>query len=56
MFIDRDRTIMVEQDYLADPAGVELIPGVAEALAALREAGFALVIVTNHRVSPAGIT
>jgi len=48
VFIDRDGTIMVEQDYLADPAGVELIPGVAEVLAALREAGFALVIVTNQ--------
>ena len=48
VFIDRDGTIMVERDYLSDPAGVEIIPGVREALASLRNAGFALVIVTNQ--------
>jgi D-glycero-D-manno-heptose 1,7-bisphosphate phosphatase len=48
VFCDRDGTIIAERDYLADPAEVELIPGTAEGLAALREAGFALVIVTNQ--------
>jgi D-glycero-D-manno-heptose 1,7-bisphosphate phosphatase len=48
VFVDRDGTIMAERAYLADPAGVELVPGACEALAELRDAGFALVIVTNQ--------
>jgi D-glycero-D-manno-heptose 1,7-bisphosphate phosphatase len=48
VFIDRDGTIMVDRDYLSEASGVEIIPGACEALAALREAGFALVIVTNQ--------
>jgi len=47
-FLDRDGTIMVEREFLADPAGVELIPGAADGLHALRRAGFALVVVTNQ--------
>jgi D-glycero-D-manno-heptose 1,7-bisphosphate phosphatase len=48
VFVDRDGTIMTERAYLADPAGVELVPGALEALADLRAAGFALVTVTNQ--------
>ena len=47
-FIDRDGTIILEREYLADPDGVEIIPGTFEALAALREEGFALIVVTNQ--------
>lgn len=47
-FLDRDGTIVVERHYLADPAGVELVPGVAAALRRLQDAGYALVIVTNQ--------
>ena len=47
-FLDRDGTILVEKDYLADPRGVELIPGAAEALARLRGCGFMLVMVSNQ--------
>ncbi len=47
-FLDRDGTIMVEKEFLADPAGVELIPGATDGLRALRERGFALVVVTNQ--------
>ena len=32
-FLDRDGTLILDKHYLADPAGVELIPGVPEALA-----------------------
>jgi D-glycero-D-manno-heptose 1,7-bisphosphate phosphatase len=39
---------MVERAYLADPAGVELVEGAVEGLARLRDAGFAIVIVTNQ--------
>lgn len=48
VFLDRDGTLMEEKDYLADPEGVALLPGAAEALGLLREAGFALVVVTNQ--------
>lgn len=48
VFVDRDGTIIVERSYLADPAGVELVPGTRSALADLRDAGFALVTVTNQ--------
>lgn len=48
VFLDRDGTLIREAEYLADPDGVELLPGVPEALRALRAAGFALVVVTNQ--------
>lgn len=47
-FLDRDGTLIVEREYLSDPAGVELIPGSARALRELAGAGFALVVVTNQ--------
>lgn len=48
VFLDRDGTIMIDKDYLHDPDQVELIPQAAEALKALKEAGFALVVVSNQ--------
>ena len=48
VFLDRDGTIIRERSYLADPEGVELVPGTLEALAALRDAGLPYVIVTNQ--------
>jgi len=48
VFLDRDGTLIVERDYLADPAGVELVPGVVDALKRLQHAGLLLVIVTNQ--------
>jgi D-glycero-D-manno-heptose 1,7-bisphosphate phosphatase len=47
-FLDRDGTIIRDADYLADPDGVELLPGAVEGMRKLSEAGFALVIVTNQ--------
>jgi D-glycero-D-manno-heptose 1,7-bisphosphate phosphatase len=47
-FLDRDGTIIIERNYLADPDGVELLPGAARALRALADHGFALVLVTNQ--------
>lgn len=46
--LDRDGTIIVERDYLGDPAGVELIPGAAAALRRLAAMGYALVVLTNQ--------
>lgn len=48
VFVDRDGTIIEERSYLADPAGVALVPGTVSALADLRAAGFPVVIVTNQ--------
>ena len=48
VFLDRDGTLIVERNYLADPAGIEIVPGAIDALAELQKAGFLLVIVTNQ--------
>ena len=48
IFLDRDGTLIHDRDYLFDPAGVELIPGVAAALATARRLGYRLFIHTNQ--------
>lgn len=48
VFLDRDGTIIAEKSYLADPDGVELVAGSADAIRRLREAGFVVVVVTNQ--------
>ena len=48
VFLDRDGTLNIEKEYLADPARLELIPGVMPALRRLRDAGYLLVVVTNQ--------
>ena len=48
VFIDRDGTLTLEREYLSDPASVRIAPGAIDALSHLKEAGFALMIVTNQ--------
>jgi D-glycero-D-manno-heptose 1,7-bisphosphate phosphatase len=48
LFLDRDGTLIVDKVYLADPAGVELIPGAAEGLRRARALGFKLFLFTNQ--------
>jgi len=48
LFLDRDGTVIVEKHYLSTPEGVELIPGVADALKQAKAAGYVIVIVTNQ--------
>ena len=48
VLLDRDGTVIVEKNYLADPAGVELEPAAAAGLRRLAAAGFALVVVSNQ--------
>lgn len=48
VFVDRDGTLIREREYLADPAGVELLPGAAASLRAFHSAGYGIVIVTNQ--------
>ena len=47
--LDRDGTLIRDVPFLNDPERVELLPGVAEGLAELQEAGFALALVTNQQ-------
>ena len=48
VFLDRDGTLIEDVPYGTDPAKVRLFPGVREALARLKTAGFRNVIVTNQ--------
>ena len=47
-FLDRDGTVIVEKDYLADPNRIQFVDGAIHALRKLRAAGYKLVIVTNQ--------
>ena len=46
--LDRDGTLIHDRHYLADPAGVELLPGAAEAVARFNRAGLFVALVTNQ--------
>ena len=48
VFIDRDGTINVERDYLYRTEEFEFIPGAAQAVRLLNEAGFLVIVVTNQ--------
>jgi D-glycero-D-manno-heptose 1,7-bisphosphate phosphatase len=48
LFLDRDGTLILDKHYLADPAGVELIPGVSEALRRARALGYLFFLLTNQ--------
>lgn len=48
LFIDRDGTLIVDKVYLSDPDGVELFPGVAEALRRAKALGHRLFLFTNQ--------
>lgn len=48
LFLDRDGTLIIDKVYLADPAGVELIPGAAEALRRARSLDYKIFLFTNQ--------
>lgn len=48
VFLDRDGTLIVDRGYLAEPDGVEFLPGALEGLRRLAQAGFPLVIASNQ--------
>jgi D-glycero-D-manno-heptose 1,7-bisphosphate phosphatase len=48
LFLDRDGTLIRHVHYLHDPAGVELLPGVAAALAKAGALGYLLFLHTNQ--------
>jgi D-glycero-D-manno-heptose 1,7-bisphosphate phosphatase len=48
VFLDRDGTINEEVDYLDDPDRLRLIPGAAEAIRLLNNAGILVIVVSNQ--------
>jgi histidinol-phosphate phosphatase family protein len=48
VFLDRDDTIIRDVHYVNDPARVELLPGVADAIRRLNQAGVPVVVITNQ--------
>ncbi|GAG20401.1 unnamed protein product [marine sediment metagenome] len=48
VFLDRDGTIIEEVGYLRRIEDIRLLPGAAEALRGLKQAGFLLLVVTNQ--------
>lgn len=48
VFLDRDGTIIEHVHFLADSGEVRLLPGAAEAIRRLRQAGMACVVVSNQ--------
>lgn len=48
VFLDRDGTLNEDPGYLSHPDQMKILPGVGEALAKLKKAGFSLVVVSNQ--------
>jgi D,D-heptose 1,7-bisphosphate phosphatase len=48
VFLDRDGTVMIDHGFVGDPAQVELLPTVIDALTRLRTAGYKLLIISNQ--------
>ena len=48
VFLDRDGTIVEDPGFLHEPEKVTLLPGAAEAIRRLNEAGYHVIIVTNQ--------
>jgi len=48
VFIDRDGTMIVDKNYLADPEKIEFLPNSMEAVVRLKRAGYKIVIISNQ--------
>ena len=55
VFLDRDGVLVDDVGPLLRSADVRVLPGVVEALALLRDAGFTLVVVSNQTVVSRGL-
>jgi D,D-heptose 1,7-bisphosphate phosphatase len=55
VFLDRDGTLNIDRAYLTRPEQIQLLPGVGAAIARLRSAGFACVVVTNQSALARGM-
>jgi histidinol-phosphate phosphatase family protein len=47
-FLDRDGTLIEDANYLADANLVQLLPGAADAVRSLNDAGIRVIVVTNQ--------
>src|SRR6185503_5405070 len=54
VFLDRDGTLIVDRNGLRSAEGVELLPGVGEAIGLLNQHGWRTVVVTNQPVVAKG--
>lgn len=48
IFLDRDGTLIVDKHYLKDPADVEVLPGVPEAIKIFQSLGCRLFLFSNQ--------
>ena len=48
VFLDRDKTIIADMEFSADPTKIRPLPGAVTALRRLQRAGYALIVVTNQ--------
>ncbi|MDA0745474.1 MAG: HAD family hydrolase [bacterium] len=48
VFLDRDGILITERGYLTKPENLQLFPDAPKAVSALREAGYAVFVVTNQ--------
>ena len=48
VILDRDGTLVIDRNYLSDPAGLEFMPGAAEGLRSLHARGYRLVVISNQ--------
>jgi len=48
VILDRDGTLVFDREYLADPDGLEFLPGAVEGLRSMNNQGYRLVVVTNQ--------
>ena len=48
VFLDRDGTLNVDPGYLGEPEKVELYPGVGKGIAALKENGYRIIVISNQ--------
>ena len=55
VFLDRDGVLIADVGPLTAAADIRVLPGVAEALALLHDAGFALVVVSNQTAVARGL-
>ncbi len=55
VFLDRDGVLVADVGYRRNTEGLALLPGVAEGLRRLAEAGFLLVVVTNQSAIARGL-
>jgi D-glycero-D-manno-heptose 1,7-bisphosphate phosphatase len=48
VFFDRDNTLIINDQYEVRPDSIKLMPGAADAIARVKAAGYAVVVVTNQ--------